>query len=60
MDFIQSEENGLSGQLRQETAVWHLFYDLLEKLESALEEGEGYAVQIAEKARQIIVSCRLN
>jgi hypothetical protein len=60
MDFIQDQTNGLERQFQRESEAWNLFYKLLEELELALEVNEADARQIADKAQQIVRSCRLS
>ncbi len=57
--FVTGKESALKQQLAQERDSWHLFYDTLDKLESALADGDTFASDLRAKALDIIESARI-
>ena len=57
--FVSGKESLLKQQLTQERESWHLFYDVLEKLETALTNGDSFAADLKTKALDIIESTRI-
>ncbi len=52
--FAAPEKGGLGQIYEKERFGWGLYYDILKRLESAIEEGDAFALELREKARQII------
>ena len=57
--FVSGKESELRQQLALERDGWHLFYDVLEKLESALAGDDAFAADLKAKALDIIESTRI-
>ncbi len=57
--FVSGKESRLRQQLANERESWHLFYDVLEKLETALAGGDAFAADLKAKALDIIESTRI-
>lgn len=48
----------LEMRYKNEKAGWNLFYDLLDKIENDVEQGDPFALDLQKKARQLIHECR--
>jgi hypothetical protein len=57
LQFVAS--GSFEDQYRQERKGWQLFYDILDRIEEALEQGEANAVQLRKQAEEIFQCCRL-
>ena len=51
-DFVAS-------QYQRERQGWDLYYDILDALETALEQQDEFARDLQHKARQIVQSCQV-
>ena len=49
-----SEKGGLEEIFNREKRAWGLYYDILEQLESALKTGDTFAIELREKAMEIV------
>ena len=56
---LNQTPNPLMEKYQQEKEAWDVFYDLLEHLEKALEEGDSFALNLREKARKLMEDCRV-
>ncbi|MBW1773395.1 MAG: hypothetical protein JRJ82_10955 [Deltaproteobacteria bacterium] len=52
--FADSEEGGLNRIYQKERFGWDLYYDILNTLETALENEDVYALELREKSKNII------
>ncbi len=62
-DTIQKlvqEPNPLIEQYQKERRVWHLFYDILNEAEKGIKQGDAFALELKEKAKDLIESCKIN
>ncbi len=57
LSFVEGSDSPLKRQYQKERRGWNLYYDLLAALEKGLAEGDAFAHQIAEKARQVVDGC---
>jgi hypothetical protein len=48
----------LESRYKSEQTGWNLFYDVLDKIEDDLKKGEPFALDVQEKARQLIQDCK--
>lgn len=55
---LSEEPNPLIKKFGREKEGWDLFYDLLERLEEALAEGDAFALDLREHARNLVKDCR--
>lgn len=44
----------LKKKYEREKAAWHLYYDILDRFEKALNEGDTFAVELKEKAKRLV------
>ena len=51
--------NPLIEKYRQEKEGWDLFYDLLDHLEEALERGDAFALNLRDRAGELVEDCRV-
>ena len=49
-----SEKGGLKEIFEREKKAWGLYYDILDQVEAALKEGDTFALELREKAMEII------
>lgn len=57
---LSADPNPLIAQFKKEKDGWDLFYDILDKLEAGIKEGDPFALELREKAKAIIDNCRIN
>jgi len=55
---LTSGLNPLIGKFRKEMQGWNLFYDILAMIQKGIAEGDSFALDLREKARALIESCR--
>lgn len=56
---LNQTPNPLIKKYRQEKEGWDLFYDLLDHLEEALEQGDTFALDLRDRARKLVEDCRV-
>lgn len=49
-----SEKGGLEEIFDREKRAWGLYYDILDRVEAALKAGDPFAVELREKAKEIV------
>ncbi len=49
----------LRTKYEREKVAWHLYYDILDRLEEALNEGNTFAVELKEKAKKLVDKARV-
>lgn len=57
-DFL-SRANPLRERYIMEGVVWNTYFDVLDKVEHGLKRGDPFALELREKAKKLIESCRL-
>jgi hypothetical protein len=57
LEFVQGEDSLLEHQYVKERRGWDLYYDTLSALEDALNKNDDYALDLRDKAKQIIGEC---
>ena len=60
LDFIQGESSSLQQTYGREKTGWQLFYQALEAVETALQSGEDWAIEVQKSAQEIVKNCRVN
>ncbi|MEO1180324.1 MAG: hypothetical protein AAFX51_05585 [Cyanobacteria bacterium J06636_28] len=60
LDFIQGESSSLQQTYGREKTGWQLFYQALEAVETALQSGENWAIEVQKSAQEIVKNCRVN
>jgi hypothetical protein len=46
--------NGLKERYEREKKAWALYYDILDKIESALRKGDPFAIELQERANRLV------
>ena len=59
IELFTSRENFFHEIYEREKYGWDLYYDILDFLERKIDEGDSYAIQLGDTARDIIKSLRL-
>ncbi len=57
-DFLEGP-NPLQERYKKEWVIWNAYFDALDKVEEGLNRGDPFAVQLREKAKNLIKDCRL-
>ena len=57
MGELEEEPNPLIKKYALEKEGWDLFYDILDRLEEALAEGDAFALDLRERARKLMKGC---
>ncbi len=55
-----TQNDGLRRAVERERAAWNAYYDVLDALEGAIESGDREALELQERARQIVSEARVN
>ena len=56
---LRKNPNPLMEKFRREKEGWDLFYNLLDRLEKGLAQGDAFALKLRERARNLINDCRV-
>jgi hypothetical protein len=51
--------NGLKERYEREQKAWGLYYDILDKIENALKEGDQFAIELRERAKKLVLNARV-
>ena len=51
--------DALRSAVERERAAWHDYYDVLDALERAIAAGDPFALDIRERAREIVARARV-
>ncbi len=57
--FVDGENSPLRQTYEKERQGWNLYYDILAALETALNEGDPFALQMRDKAQNLIDHCHI-
>ncbi len=57
-DMVLSR-NGLKEHYEAEREAWHLYYDILDRVEQGLKDQEPYALKLRERGRRLLEECRV-
>lgn len=58
IDYLYSS-NALAERYLREKQGWHLYYDVLDRLEEALRDDDSFAHEMKEKSLQLMNDCRI-
>ena len=58
-EVSMGDGNGLKERYRREQKAWDLYYDILDKIESALKEEDQFALELRKKAEKLVLSARV-
>jgi hypothetical protein len=59
VDFIRGHAKLLKQQYEKERVSWNLYYDVLSRVENALSNGDGFALDLRRKAAELTGHCWL-
>ena len=57
--LLRSDPDLLRGKYQRERSAWGLFYDVLERLERGLAQGNAFAKEMAARSRALAAACRV-
>lgn len=57
IEYLDAVPNPLIEEYRKEKKVWDAYYDVLDRLEQGIKDGEEFAIGIQAKAREILQAC---
>jgi hypothetical protein len=57
---LAKHQNPLREKYCTEKQAWGIFFDVLDKLENGLNEGDPFAVDLKEKAKRLIKGCEIS
>ncbi|MBT6050457.1 MAG: hypothetical protein HOG49_26965, partial [Candidatus Scalindua sp.] len=53
-EVSMGDGNGLKERYEREKKAWALYYDILDKIESALRKGDPFAIELQERANRLV------
>ena len=53
------DDNGLKERYEREKKAWGHYYDVLDKIENALEHGDQFALELKDKAKKLVHNTRI-
>jgi hypothetical protein len=59
LEFVRGKDSPLKKQYENERRGWDLYYDTLDVAEQALQNKDPFALQLQQKARDIIKECKV-
>ena len=59
VEFTAGENSKLKTQAEKERKAWNLFYDILDQIEQSLIRKESAAINIMNKANEIVKNCQI-
>jgi len=60
LDFVIGENSLLRQHFEKERLGWNLYYDTLSAVEDGLNKGDGFALDLKEKAESIVRQCAIS
>ncbi len=60
IQILKKEPNPLTEQYLKEKRVWNTYYDVLDRLEHGIADGDSFALKLREKAKAIVKGCRMS
>jgi hypothetical protein len=60
MRFLSAEPNPLIDDYRKEKRVWNLYYDLLDRIEKGIKDGDSFALGLRDRAAALAAGCRIS
>ena len=58
-EVSMGDGNGLKERYEREQKAWGLYYDILDKIENALKEGDQFAIELRERAKKLVLNARV-
>jgi hypothetical protein len=58
-EVSMGDGKGLKERYEREKTAWNLYYDILDRVENALIEGDQFAIELQERAKKIINNARV-
>ena len=58
-EVSMGDGNGLKERYEREQKAWGLYYDILDKIEDALKEGDQFAIELRERAKKLVLNARV-
>ncbi|GMR04192.1 MAG: hypothetical protein BMS9Abin23_0082 [Thermodesulfobacteriota bacterium] len=58
-DILAGNGEALKDSYEREKAAWDLYYDILRRLEEAIEAGDPFAVDLKERAKKLVMETRV-
>ena len=59
IDTLHADRSGLAARLDMERQGWQLFYDLIERIEKGVKEGDELALKLRQASLQLAGDCRV-
>lgn len=59
IDTLQADRSGLAARLDMERQGWQLFYDLIERIEKGVKQGDELALKLRQASLQLAADCRV-
>ena len=59
IDTLQADRSGLAARLDMERQGWQLFYNLIERIEKGVKEGDELALKLRQASLQLAADCRV-
>ncbi len=53
-EVSMGDGNGLKERYEREKKAWNLYYDILDKIESALKKEDQFAIELQERAKKLV------
>ena len=57
---LSETSNPLREEFQKEKKAWNIFYDLLDKVEEGLERNDSFALELKEKAKELIKTSEID
>jgi hypothetical protein len=57
---LSNRPDSLKKRYLAEKKAWNLYYDILDRIESGLKEGDPFALDMSEKAEKLIKDCEID
>jgi hypothetical protein len=60
IEILRKEPNPLTEQYIKEKKVWDAYYDVLDRLEGGIADGDAFALKLRERAKALVEGCRMS
>jgi hypothetical protein len=57
---LTNRPDSLKKRYLAEKKAWNLYYDILDRIEDRLKEGDPFALDMSEKAEKLIKDCEID
>ncbi|ODS32827.1 MAG: hypothetical protein SCARUB_02033 [Candidatus Scalindua rubra] len=58
-EVSKDDGDGLKERYERERTAWNLYYDILDRVENALREGDQFAIELQERAKKLVNNFRV-